>query len=392
MHKKKITIVGAGYVGLSLAALLCQKHDVVVLDISKSKVDAMNQQESPIKDDHISQVFKQHHHSLVATLNKEIAYQHGEVIFICVPTNYDPEKNYFETKFVDEVIQDGMKINPHATYVIKSTIPVGYTEMIQHMYHTNHVFFSPEFLREDHALYDNLYPSRIIIGETHERAVEVGQLLKESALKIDVKVLYTTSTNAEAIKLFSNTYLAMRISFFNELDTFAEIRGLDTKAIIEGVSLDPRIGAYYNNPSFGYGGYCLPKDTKQLLSNYEWVPQNLIEAIVISNETRKDHIVDMIIRKEVHTIGIYRLTMKKDSDNMRESSIFGVIQRLKDKGKNILIYEPLIQESTLDGMMVLHHLDEFKRLSGLVVCNRMEDELKDIQHKVYTRDIFSSDT
>ena len=389
-HKKHITIVGAGYVGLSLSALLCQKHDVIILDVSTFKVDAINKRQSPIKDERISQVLLQNNISLLATQDKEKAYQHGEIIFICVPTNYDPEKNYFDTTYVDDVLQDGMQLSPNATFVIKSTIPVGYTEMIQHLYHTDNIFFSPEFLREDHALYDNLYPSRIIIGATHSRAIEVGNLLKESALKVDVKVLYTSSTNAESIKLFSNTYLAMRISFFNELDTFAEIRGLDTKDIIEGVSLDPRIGRYYNNPSFGYGGYCLPKDTKQLLSNYEWVPQNLIEAIVISNETRKDHIVDMIMRKEVDTIGIYRLTMKKDSDNMRDSSIFGVIQRLKDKGKRVIIYEPLIQESTLEGMMILHHLEEFKRLSGVVVCNRMEDELKDIQHKVYTRDIFSS--
>lgn len=392
MSKKKITIVGAGYVGLSLAALLCQKHHVVVLDISKEKVETINQKQSPIKDEHISQVLKQPHISLVATQNKETAFQHGEVIFICVPTNYDPEKNYFDTKYVDEVIQDGMLMNPKATYVIKSTIPVGYTEMIQHMYQTETIFFSPEFLREDHALYDNLYPSRIIIGSNHQEGHLVGELLKESALKLDVVVLYTSSTNAEAIKLFSNTYLAMRISYFNELDTFAEIRGLDTKDIIKGVSLDPRIGAFYNNPSFGYGGYCLPKDTKQLLSNYEWVPQNLIEAIVISNETRKDHIVDMIMKKDVDMIGIYRLTMKKDSDNMRDSSIFGVIQRLIDKGKKVIIYEPLIKETTLDGMPIFHNLQEFKRLAGLVVCNRMEPELKDIEDKVYTRDIFSSDT
>lgn len=392
MSKKKITIVGAGYVGLSLAALLCQKHHVVVLDISKEKVEAINQKQSPIKDEHISQVLKQNNISLVATQNKEIAYLHAEVVFICVPTNYDPEKNYFDTKYVDEVIQDGMQLNPNAIYVIKSTIPVGYTEMIQHMYHCATIFFSPEFLREDHALYDNLYPSRIIIGSDQKEGHLVGELLKERALKLDVQVLYTSSTNAEAIKLFSNTYLAMRISYFNELDTFAEIRGLDTKDIIKGVSLDPRIGAFYNNPSFGYGGYCLPKDTKQLLSNYEWVPQNLIEAIVISNETRKDHIVDMIMKKEVEVIGIYRLTMKKDSDNMRDSSIFGVIQRLKDKGKKAIIYEPLIKETLLDGMPVFHNLEEFKRLAGLVVCNRMEPDLKDIEDKVYTRDIFSSDT
>lgn len=392
MSKKKITIIGAGYVGLSLAALLCQKHHVVVLDISKEKVDAINQKQSPIKDEQISQVLKQNHISLVATQNKEIAYLHAEVVFVCVPTNYDPDKNYFDTKYVDEVIQDGMQLNPNAIYVIKSTIPVGYTEMIQHMYHCDTIFFSPEFLREDHALYDNLYPSRIIIGSDQKEGHLVGELLKESALKLDVVVLHTSSTNAEAIKLFSNTYLAMRISYFNELDTFAEIRGLDTKDIIKGVSLDPRVGAFYNNPSFGYGGYCLPKDTKQLLSNYEWVPQNLIEAIVISNETRKDHIVDMIMKKEVDMIGIYRLTMKKDSDNMRDSSIFGVIQRLKDKGKKVIIYEPLIKETLLDGMPIFHNLQEFKRLAGLVVCNRIEPELIDIKHKVYTRDIFSSDT
>lgn len=392
MSKKKITIVGAGYVGLSLAALLCQKHHVVVLDISKEKVDAINQKHSPIKDEQISAVLKQNNISLLATQHKESAYLHAEVVFICVPTNYDPEKNYFDTKYVDEVIQDGMQLNPNAIYVIKSTIPVGYTEMIQHMYHSDTIFFSPEFLREDHALYDNLYPSRIIIGSNQKEGHLVGELLKESALKLDVVVLHTSSTNAEAIKLFSNTYLAMRISYFNELDTFAEIRGLDTKDIIKGVSLDPRIGAFYNNPSFGYGGYCLPKDTKQLLSNYEWVPQNLIEAIVISNETRKDHIVDMIMKKDVDMIGIYRLTMKKDSDNMRDSSIFGVIQRLKDKGKKVMIYEPLIKETLLDGMPVFHNLEEFKRLAGLVVCNRMEPELIDIKYKVYTRDIFSSDT
>ena len=392
MSKKKITIVGAGYVGLSLAALLCQKHHVMLLDTSEEKVKLINDRKSPINDHDISKVLEHQHTFLKATTNKLDALNHGSIIFICVPTNYDPEKNYFDTKHVDNVVSEIMHMQPHATVVIKSTIPVGYTEMLQHMYQNENIFFSPEFLREDHALYDNLYPSRIIIGHHHNEAKEVGKLLKEASLKIDVEVLHTTSTNAEAIKLFSNTYLAMRISFFNELDTFAEIHGLDTKAIIKGVSLDPRIGQYYNNPSFGYGGYCLPKDTKQLLSNYEWVPQNLIEAIVISNETRKNHIVDMIIKKDVETIGVYRLTMKKNSDNMRQSSIFGVIQRLLDKDKHVIIYEPLLNQQPMEKVRMYDDLTAFKNDAEIIICNRYEDELNDVIDKVYTRDVFSSDT
>jgi UDPglucose 6-dehydrogenase len=387
----KLSIIGAGYVGLSLYALLLEQHDVMLCDINEDKVKMLSQKKSPIDDPLIEQKLKHYQSEMKLTTKDEEAILHGEIIFIAVPTNYDVERNYFDTKFVDDVLKLGMEINPKALYVIKSTIPVNYTETKRAMYQSDHIMFSPEFLREDHALYDNLYPSRIIVGHLGEHGDRVGHLLKSSALKQDVEILKTTSTEAEAIKLFSNTYLAMRISFFNELDTFSELHQMNSKRVIHGVGLDPRIGLGYNNPSFGYGGYCLPKDTKQLLANYEWIPQNLIQAIVSSNETRKDHIVNMIIAKQPKVVGIYRLTMKKDSDNIRESSIQGVITRLRSRMIEVVIYEPLINESKYLGCTINNDLMQFKANSDLIVCNRLEDELLDVSHKLYTRDIFSSD-
>jgi UDPglucose 6-dehydrogenase len=388
----RISIFGAGYVGLSLAALFAPKHQVVLCDISEEKVNMLKHRISPIHDQDIQVILSNPKIHIEVTLDLDYGFKHGDVIFIATPTNYNPEKNYFDTKSVDETLKNGMRCNKNAIYVIKSTIPVGYTSQMNVLYPEGHILFSPEFLREDRALYDNLYPSRIVVGHTGNEGKMIASLLKNSALKHDIPILLTSSMNAEAIKLFANTYLAMRISFFNELDTFSELKKLNTLDLITGIGLDPRIGLDYNNPSFGYGGYCLPKDTKQLLANYEWIPQNLMRAIVESNETRKEHIVEMIVSKKPELIGIYRLTMKKNSDNIRESSIQGVITGLTHRNQTVLIYEPLLTEKQYLGCTVTHDLVEFKRKADLIVCNRYEQELDDIIDKVYTRDIFSKDS
>jgi UDPglucose 6-dehydrogenase len=388
----KISIFGAGYVGLSLAALFATKHQVVLCDISKEKVNMLQHRISPIHDQDIQMILSNPEIHIEVTLDLDYGYRHGDVIFIATPTNYNPEKNYFDTESVDETLKNGMRYNKNAIYVIKSTIPVGYTSHMNALYPEGHILFSPEFLREDRALYDNLYPSRIVVGHTGNEGKMIASLLKNSALKHDIPILLTSSMNAEAIKLFANTYLAMRISFFNELDTFSELKKLNTLDLITGIGLDPRIGLDYNNPSFGYGGYCLPKDTKQLLANYEWIPQNLMRAIVESNETRKEHIVEMVVSKKPELIGIYRLTMKKNSDNIRESSIQGVITGLIHRNQTVLIYEPLLTEKQYLGCSVTHDLVEFKRIADLIVCNRYEQELEDVIDKVYTRDIFSKDS
>ncbi|MDI3508671.1 MAG: UDPglucose 6-dehydrogenase [Clostridiales bacterium] len=387
----RITVVGAGYVGLSNAVLLAQHNEVMVLDIVKEKVDMINSGKSPIVDKEIEEYLTVKGLNLKATADKYEAYKDAEYIIIATPTNYDPDKNYFDTKTVEAVIADVLDINPDATMIIRSTVPVGYTEKIKNFFKTNNIIFSPEFLREGKALYDNLYPSRIIVGEQSDKAKKFADLLIEGAIKKETPVMFTNPTEAESIKLFANTYLAMRIAFFNELDTFAEIRGLDTKQIIEGVCLDPRIGNYYNNPSFGYGGYCLPKDTKQLLANYKDIPQNIMTAIVEANRTRKDHIAEMIIRKNPNIVGVYRLTMKINSDNFRQSAIQDVIELIKDRGVKVIIYEPTLKEDRFDGMEVVKNLDEFKKISDVIVANRMSDEIRDVKHKVYTRDIFNRD-